>query len=147
MDLSHVTQPNRRWEMTSITTPTPTKSTLRTPKTVKNSLAGQMSSTGNNIYRSKVSNICGVCRQLGLLMSTLARSLFTPKHTPLLPLLPYVKTQTLTLMFIPCSNCQHLFLQWSGIQTLQFIGLTWRNVSHVISCYLRIYFAVIFRIS
>lgn len=77
----YITQPHRRWQMTLIIIPTPTKSIPRISTTVKSPLPHQMSSTGNNICRSKVRKRSGICPLRGLLISIPGVSLY-PEFIP-----------------------------------------------------------------
>ena len=77
----YITQPHRRWQMTLIITPIPTKSILRISTTVKSPLPLQMSSTGNSICRSKVRKGSGIYPLRGLLISIPGASLY-PEYIP-----------------------------------------------------------------
>ena len=67
--------------MTLIIIPTPNKSILRISTTVKSPLPHQMSSTGNNICRSKVHKRSGIFPLRGLLISIPGASLY-PEYIP-----------------------------------------------------------------
>lgn len=74
--------------MILITTPIPIKSTPRTLRTLRTSLAHQRSSTGNSTCRSKVSKRNGIC----------VDSLLCPEQFPLWLVSPFSKLQTLSLL-------------------------------------------------
>lgn len=106
----YITQPHRRWQMTLIIIPTPTKSIPRISTTVKSPLPHQMSSTGNNICRSKVRKRPGICPLRTAHIYTWSVTL-SWVH-PLQSVFP-TRPQTLSLMVTPCVSQHHLF---SGVE-------------------------------